>query len=276
MNIKIKLWSKLNLTELKNIYSLWRICFSEDTWEDFRSYLKWRLYKGYFYGLYDDNDHLISTASLSPELIKIGDKWIKAGFIVGVGTKTEERHKGYSRRLLTYLAQDAQNKGLNFLLLSTHIPDFYENLNYVAYGLHYCREYTPRQGDVEINPLPKKDLQQMIFLWEKYAGCGTLKRNRRIMESKLKESLKAVGLYKDKELIGYSLQEFPGDTWSEVICPQELIDYLPPLGEKSYFVYAGSIDHLSLADKFCLRCTYQMILAFEDLPIKNFCCRDDY
>lgn len=276
MNIEIKLWSQFSPAELKDIHSIWWSCFGEDTWEEFESYQRWRLRRGYFYGLYDDHKNLVSMASLSPEFIKIGNNWMKAGFIVGVGTKPEERSKGYSHHLLSYLAEDAQGKNFAFLQLSTYIPKFYERLNYVAYGLHYRKRYIPCQGDVESHPLSERDINQMIFLWEKYAGCGTLKRDHYIMQGKFREACQSVGLYKNGKLLGYALQNFLGNTWDEVVCPQELKDCLPSLGEESYLIEATNINSLSPNDKFYPFSTYQMILAFEDLPIKAFCCRDDY
>ena len=83
----------------KEIYQIWKICFSndDDGYTDFYFQHEFDPENTWVYTL---EQRIVSILDLRPHILSLGNKRIGTYFIVGVATLPNYRHKGYMKELM--------------------------------------------------------------------------------------------------------------------------------------------------------------------------------
>ena len=115
----------------EEVKRLWVECF-----DDTPAFVEWYFEKYYrdTYGIgIFDQKRLLASAQVVPYTISLRGKKTEVGYIVGVDTTQEARHRGYAKKLLMECLQKQKREGRTISLL---MP--FEGQFYYRYGWPFC------------------------------------------------------------------------------------------------------------------------------------------
>lgn len=181
----VKLIDLKNAKSVSDFSALWIICFPEDDVKFIKDYINRRLIynNAMCFGIYE-GDLLVSMLSIIPEQTYCDNmtRLVNSGFIVGVGTHTAYRGKGYSRRLMEYAIQYIeQQTDICVLQLSTEIPEFYVKMGFSSYSQQNGNDQiisTDDTGVIIVKPeaVTYEIAQKLLSCYERTAKDGYFKK----------------------------------------------------------------------------------------------------
>ncbi len=104
---------------------LWREAFPEDSLPFVSYYFEKKLPKSRVAVKEDAAGEILSMVHLNPYELRIGEERRRLDYLVGVATRTDWRHRGCMRELLTGILRDKQAEGEPFCYLMPASPDIY-------------------------------------------------------------------------------------------------------------------------------------------------------
>jgi len=148
-------------TDKEILMQLWKCCFPEDSNLFIRFYFD-KVYANEETLIYEVNTQPVASLQMIPYQLKVGNSFLRAGYISGAMTHPDYRKKGYMSQIMLTSFDEMIKKGFDYTFL---IPQ--ENgliQMYTKYGFLLC-EPTPRYIENKVLKSPKQwsIIQQLFF-----------------------------------------------------------------------------------------------------------------
>lgn len=96
---------------------LWREAFPEDSEEFLDYYYKEKMSDNWVLALFEDDSRVQSMLQRNPYCVQARNRTWNVDYLVAVATRSDRRHRGYMRSLLTRMMQDQHSQRMPFCFL---------------------------------------------------------------------------------------------------------------------------------------------------------------
>ena len=149
----------------KEIYQIWKICFSndDDGYTDFYFQHEFDPENTWVYTL---EQRIVSILDLRPHILSLGNKRIGTYFIVGVATLPNYRHKGYMKELMKAALEYADRRVL-VTLIQEYDKGLYEPFGFVpTYDIkqyEFKGKEFPKYGHLNVVEMSDKEALTKLY-----------------------------------------------------------------------------------------------------------------
>lgn len=211
----------LKQEEKTKTQTLWKEAFPEDS-EAFMEYYYNEKARDNQIMVKEEEGQIIAMAHLNPYLLVVKNRRIRSSYIVGVATRSDKRHQGHMRDILTELLKDKCQEGMPFLFLMPASPKIYQPFDFTYIydqplwefreGFSLRREaYHPEQMSQRMTP---GEVATWMDQWLSRRYQVYCRRDEAYVKRLLKELLSESGalyqIYDRERMIGF--QAFWGNT----------------------------------------------------------------